>query len=69
MTSTTLATLRWLATSIAACALAALSAAPVRAATGLVELPASANNGPVTVFYPANAPEQAQQDIWLLPKG
>ena len=61
MMSTSLSTLRWLATSLVACALATLSAAPVHAATGLVELPASANNGPVTVFYPANAPEQAVQ--------
>lgn len=61
MMSTSLATLRWLATSLAACALAALSAVPVRAATGLAELPASANHGPVTVFYPANAPEQTVQ--------
>lgn len=42
-------------------AIAALVAAPTRAATGLTELPASATDGPVTVFYPANSPEQAVQ--------
>lgn len=39
----------------------ALIATPVRATTGLTELPASATDGPVTVFYPANSPEQAVQ--------
>lgn len=63
MTSTTLATLRWLATSIAACAFAALTIAPVRAATGLTELPATGGDGPVTVFYPTSSAEQAVQRL------
>jgi predicted dienelactone hydrolase len=41
-----------------AVALAAL-AAPVRAGLGMVELPANPVSGPVTVFYPAEAPTRA----------
>ena len=39
-------------------ALASL-ASPVRAGLGMVELPANPISGPVTVFYPAEAPAQA----------
>ena len=56
-----LPTVRWIAISLAACAMAALSAlspAPAHAATGLAELPASGAAGPVTVFYPSSSPSQ-----------
>jgi predicted dienelactone hydrolase len=63
MTSTSLATLRWLAISLAACALALAGSPPAQAATGLTELPATGADGPVTVFYPTSSPEQAVQRL------
>jgi predicted dienelactone hydrolase len=57
-TSTAQATLRWVATLIAACTLAAFSATSARAGTGLTELPATDTDGPVTVYYPSSAPDQ-----------
>ena len=55
MTSTTFAVLRWLATLVTACTLAALNVTSAHAATGVTVLPASATDGPVTVFYPTSA--------------
>lgn len=49
------AALRWVATLIAAGALAAISVASARAATGASVLPATAIDGPITVFYPTAA--------------
>lgn len=50
------AVLRWVATLIAACTLAAISATSARAGTGFAVLPATAADGPVTVYYPSSAP-------------
>ena len=55
MNPTSLATLRWIGTVLAACTLAALTAASARAATGVTVLPATSQDGPVTVFYPTAA--------------
>ena len=50
-----MATLRWLAILVTACVLAALSATSARASMGLAMLPATATDGPVTVFYPSSS--------------
>ncbi|WP_119153506.1 alpha/beta hydrolase family protein [Caldimonas tepidiphila] len=42
-------------------AVAALAGLAANASTGLVELPADAGSGPVTVFYPATQPERSEQ--------
>jgi predicted dienelactone hydrolase len=57
-TPTTRAMLKWLAISFAAGALAVFSTPPARAAIGLTELPATAQDGPVTVFYPSSSAPQ-----------
>ena len=56
--STAKAVLRWVASVIAACTLAAFRAASVCAGTGLTVLPATGADGPATVYYPSNAPDQ-----------
>ena len=55
MTSTTFAVLRWLATLVAACTLAAFNITSAHAGTGVTVLPASATDGPITVFHPTAA--------------
>lgn len=50
-----MATLRWLATLVTACALTVLSATSARAGMGLAVLRATAIDGPVTVFYPSSS--------------
>jgi predicted dienelactone hydrolase len=52
------ATVRWLATILVAGTLAALTATHARAGTGLMELPATGSDGPVTLFYPTDADNQ-----------
>ena len=47
--------LRWLASVVLACGLAVAWLPPAHAATGLAELPASADEGPIWVFYPSSS--------------
>lgn len=58
MTTNFQASLRWFLTILAAGTLAALTATHARAGTGMMELPATESDGPITLYYPTGADDQ-----------